>query len=245
MKPEIPNVDIIARSSELHLGVPFSEEQIGLLLGNLGEEFSDELPNITKNEKSEHYSLRNFESEIPKQISLILGKNNINLIWAQETKDEKALDMIKRMCNVCNQTIKILPNLLKYIDTEYIFDFETNQNHYDLIHETYFSKSLFADISKEGRKHLTNDIKYHLLLEDEKVLIVSITGTHSDSEIIKDKTDKKTLRIRLGVGQTRGLSASSLGLDQLFEQHLAYVEKLVKEELLQKIVLPLANKISK
>ena len=80
MRLDVPSVDIIARSSEMRLRVPFSEEQIGLLLGNLGDEFSDELPNITKDEKSDHYSLKNSESEISKQISLIIGKNNINLI---------------------------------------------------------------------------------------------------------------------------------------------------------------------
>ena len=242
MKDDIPNLDLLARTSELRSRVPFSEEQIGLLLGNLGEEFSEDLPDITRNEESETYSLRNLETDIPKQISLSLAKNYIRLIWAQETEKEKAINMIKRMSSICKQTIKILPKVLNYIDTEYIFYFKTNKNHYALIHEVYYSQGPFAKIYKEGRKFLTNDIRYNTFLENGKILIISIVGTHSELKIIKDKQDKKELKIRLSVGQTRNLSA--LPLNQLFEQHLKSVEKLVKDELLQNIVMPLAEKIS-
>lgn len=240
MMVDIPNLKLLVRRAELSSRVPFSEEQMGLLLGNLSECFSEELPDIVKDEET--YSLRNSETKVPKQIALTLSKNIISLLWGQETKEKIAINMIKEISNLCTQTIATLPKILQHIDTEYVFDFETNQSHYALIQEVYYSQGAFAKLCRDGRKCLTNDIKYTMLLEDGRILIVSIIGGHAESKIRMDKQGKETLRIRLSVGQTQKLA--DLSLDELFVQHLAKVEGLVKDELLQSIVIPLANKIS-
>lgn len=233
-----------ARTAEIALELPLPQEKFFGLVAHLRESLGDELPKIVQ-KKDNCYSLRNNETEISKQISLIIETKRVYLVWGKEVQWEKVKSILVQMAQTCTEAIMSLSRLLRHIDTEYVYEFNTSLNHYVIIHDTFFAATGFTTFlhSQAGMKNLSNDFQYSVLLPGGNILVVTITGSHEHGDIISGRLEEEELRVRISVGKVSGFEDAPL--DKLFEKHLSEIDKLVTDKIVPDIVLPVAKTISK
>lgn len=127
------------------------------------------------------------------------------------------------------------------IATEYLR--RSSGNHYAIIHDLFFRGSPFERICHPPRRHYFNDIRYRILLERELVLVVTVEGMTSVAEIMQENLkEKKKLRVKVSLGRTGEIKGN---LTDAMLSHVSMTTKLVDDELIEAIVLPVAKAIEK
>ena len=234
----IPCLQFFARTAGFSIGIErLPANEITSLYGKICREFSKEFPEKFK--ESDAYFIRNDETDLNKQISLAISDNQITLVWGKDIQDEEALGYLNRICKVVGEETPRIVDIIQNVDSKYFFDFEATQNHYQIIHELFYSKSILNNIVTNETLYLDNDISYRLQIDEERMVLVSVTGGHSNSKIVRGKLDKKRFRVSIGIAQWINLENKSL-ID-LLRSTITEAARYVENEAIPKLILPIAK----
>lgn len=223
--------------------MPFSPEQLGLLVSTLRRDLGTLLPEFVVDEKIKTWTMRSRDKDVAKQSSLVLIENGVSVIWGHEC--ERGLDrkLTDSMCKASEETLTYIATLLQFVEAEYVFEFRTSENHYAVISDVFFGNGPLADVALAPRKHLTNDFAFRVLLDDARVLIIRATGSHNEGDIVLGRQGAEKLRIRVSVGQNDGFFESALL--SVVDSHVKFVENLMESEIVPRVIEPLSQRVQR
>jgi len=239
---KVKSINDIAFKIGLKTKTPLDKDVVFKGLTSLSREFL-ELTESDYNKEKNEFILKNTEQKIENQKFFRVENFQIlSLSWGSEANIDFNTDS-KKLFSIMEKKFEILPVNISYIEFALIIWYEWKGHQYQKIMDTFYKETPLYNIF-DFENVLQNDIYLRGKVDDDRIAVISLVSSQSDSEIHSKEYTENSVKAYCGIAQTKNILITG-ELPNLFLKHSEKCINFINNNFIQSIITPLNDKLLK